>query len=163
MVSRSSEPPRIVVVDDDPQIRDVIGRCLFEVGASVTLCEDAFAALEAIKKVRPDLVLADLVMPGRYGLDLLYQIRSWGQSTAAMCRPLSLPAYVIPIWRARSAKVGSATWPSRLHRSNYSTRSFKLWVCYLQQSERWSHPLCSLTRLRRFLFRPSNMRLRLLS
>jgi CheY-like chemotaxis protein len=78
MVSRSSEPPRIVVVDDDPQIRDVIGRCLFEVGASVTLCEDAFAALEAIKKVRPDLVLADLVMPGRYGLDLLYQIRSLG-------------------------------------------------------------------------------------
>jgi CheY-like chemotaxis protein len=78
MVSRSSEPPRIVVVDDDPQIREVVGRCLIEFGASVTLCEDAFAAIKVIKKVRPDVVLADLVMPGRYGLDLLYQIRSWG-------------------------------------------------------------------------------------
>jgi CheY-like chemotaxis protein len=78
MVSRSSEPPRIVVVDDDPQIRDLIGRCLIEFGASVTPCEDAFAAVEVIKKVQPDVVLADLVMPGQYGLDLLYQIRSWG-------------------------------------------------------------------------------------
>jgi CheY-like chemotaxis protein len=78
MVSRSSEPPRIVVVDDDPQIREVIGRCLIGFGASVTLCEDASTAIEAIKKVRPDVVLADLVMPGRYGLDLLYQIRGWG-------------------------------------------------------------------------------------
>ncbi|HET9376624.1 MAG TPA: response regulator [Chthoniobacterales bacterium] len=78
MVSRSSEPPSIVVVDDDPQIRDLIGRCLIEFGASVTPCEDAFAAVEVIKIVQPDVVLADLVMPGRYGLDLLYEIRSWG-------------------------------------------------------------------------------------
>jgi CheY-like chemotaxis protein len=70
MVSRSSVPPRIVVVDDDTQIRDLVSRCLIEFGASVTLCEDAFAAIEAIKKVRPDVVLVDLVMPGRYGLDL---------------------------------------------------------------------------------------------
>jgi Response regulator receiver domain len=66
------------VVDDDPQIRDLIGRCLIEFGASVTPCEDAFAAVEVIKKVQPDVVLADLVMPGRYGLDLLYEIRSCG-------------------------------------------------------------------------------------
>jgi CheY-like chemotaxis protein len=78
MVSRSSEPPRIVVVDDDPQIRDVLGRCLIEFGASVTLCENAFTAIEAIKRVQPDLMLVDLVMPDRYGLDLLYEVRSWG-------------------------------------------------------------------------------------
>jgi len=47
-------------------------------GASVTLCEDVFAAVEAIKRVRPDVVLVDLVMPGRDGFDLLNQIRSWG-------------------------------------------------------------------------------------
>jgi CheY-like chemotaxis protein len=44
----------------------------------VTLCKDAFAAIAAIKKVQPDAVLVDLVMPGRHGLDLLYHIRSWG-------------------------------------------------------------------------------------
>jgi len=57
MVSKSSEPLRIVVVDDDSQIREVVGRCLVLFGASVTLCEDVVAAVEAIKRVRPDVVL----------------------------------------------------------------------------------------------------------
>jgi len=78
MVSKTSEPLRIVVVDDDSQIREVVGRCLVLFGASVTLCEDVVAAVEAIKRVRPDVVLVDLVMPGRDGFDLLNQIRSWG-------------------------------------------------------------------------------------
>jgi CheY-like chemotaxis protein len=78
MVSRSSEPLRIVVVDDDPQIREVVGRCLVLFGASITLCKDVFAAVEAIKRVRPDVVLVDLIMPGRDGFDLIDQIRSWG-------------------------------------------------------------------------------------
>jgi CheY-like chemotaxis protein len=78
MLSRSLEPLRIVVVDDDPQIREVVGRCLILFGASVTLCEGAFAAIETIKKTRPDVVLVDLIMPDRDGLYLLHQIRSWG-------------------------------------------------------------------------------------
>ncbi|HEY4783462.1 MAG TPA: response regulator [Chthoniobacterales bacterium] len=78
MVSRSSEPLRIVVVYDDPQIREVVGRCLVLFGASITLCKDVFAAVEAIKRVRPDVVLVDLIMPGRDGFDLIDQIRSWG-------------------------------------------------------------------------------------
>jgi CheY-like chemotaxis protein len=63
MVSKSSEPPRIVVVDDDPQIRDVIGRCLTQFGAAVTLCKDALAAIAAIKKVQPDVVLVVSLCP----------------------------------------------------------------------------------------------------
>ena len=78
MVSMSSEPLRIVVVDNDPQIREVVGRCLVLFGASVTLCEDVFAAVNAIKKIRPDVVLVDLIMPGRDGFDLLDQIKGWG-------------------------------------------------------------------------------------
>jgi len=66
------------VVDDDPQIREVVGRCLVLFGASVTLCEDVFAAVSAIKKIRPDVVLVDLIMPGRDGFDLLDQIKGWG-------------------------------------------------------------------------------------
>ena len=66
------------MVDDDPQIREFVRRCLVLFGASVTLCEGAFAAIETIKKTRPDIVLVDLIMPDRDGLYLLHQIRSWG-------------------------------------------------------------------------------------
>lgn len=69
---------KIVVVDDDPHIRDIVGRCLVLFGASVTLCEGAFEGIRAVEKIRPDVVLVDLVMPGRDGFDLLDRIRSLG-------------------------------------------------------------------------------------
>ena len=77
MLSRSLESLRIVVVDDDPQIREMVGRCLILFGASVILCEDAAAAVTTIKQTRPDVVLVDLIMPDRDGLYLLHKIRSW--------------------------------------------------------------------------------------
>jgi CheY-like chemotaxis protein len=78
MVSRSLGPVKVVLVDDDPSIRDVVGRCLALFGASVTLCEDAFVGIRAVKNVRPDVALIDLVMPGRDGFAFLRQIRGLG-------------------------------------------------------------------------------------
>jgi CheY-like chemotaxis protein len=90
MLSRSLESLRIVVVDDDPQIREIVGRCLILFGASVILCEDAAAAVTTIKQTRPDVVLVDLIMPDRDGLYLLHQIRSWGTADGG-----DVPAVVI--------------------------------------------------------------------
>jgi CheY-like chemotaxis protein len=78
MVPGSSGPLKIVVVDDDPQIRDIVGRCLVLFGASVTLCANAFEGIGAIMTIRPDAVLVDLIMPGQDGFALLRQIRSLG-------------------------------------------------------------------------------------
>ena len=90
MLSRSLESLRIVVVDDDPQIREIVGRCLILFGASIILCEDAAAAVTTIKQTRPDVVLVDLIMPDRDGLYLLQQIRSWGTADGG-----DVPAVVI--------------------------------------------------------------------
>jgi CheY-like chemotaxis protein len=68
---------KIVVVDDDPMIRTVVGRCLNHFGASVTLCEDAVAGMEAIEQLRPDTVLVDLIMPEQDGFYLLRRIRAF--------------------------------------------------------------------------------------
>ena len=65
----------IVVVDDDPMIRTVVGRCLSHFGASVTLCEDAAGGMRAIERVRPHAVLLDLIMPGHDGFYLLRKIK----------------------------------------------------------------------------------------
>jgi CheY-like chemotaxis protein len=68
---------KIVVVDDDPMIRTVIGRCVTYFGASVTLCEDAAEGMHAIAQVRPHAVLLDLIMPAQDGFSLMRRIRAF--------------------------------------------------------------------------------------
>ncbi|HXM01637.1 MAG TPA: response regulator [Chthoniobacterales bacterium] len=68
---------KIVVVDDDPMIRTVVGRCLIHFGASVTLCEDAPGGMRAIEEVRPHAVLVDLIMPEQDGFYLLRRIKAF--------------------------------------------------------------------------------------
>ena len=80
MSPSSLESVKIVVVDDDPMIRTVVGRCLTHIGASVTLCEDAAGGMRAIEQVRPHAVLLDLVMPGQDGFYLLERIKVFGDN-----------------------------------------------------------------------------------
>jgi CheY-like chemotaxis protein len=78
MVSGGLARLKVVVVDDDPQIRDVLGRCLTLFGASVTLCGGAFEGIREVEDARPDVILVDLVMPHRDGFDLLRDIKKLG-------------------------------------------------------------------------------------
>jgi len=61
---------RILVVDDDEQIREVLSDMLAISGHIVTTCDDGFDALEQIKQHDFDLVITDLGMAGMSGLDL---------------------------------------------------------------------------------------------
>ena len=71
---------KVVVVDDDPMILMVVGRCLTHLGASVTLCENAVLGIQAVQQVRPQVVLADIIMPGQDGFYLLRQIRAFADT-----------------------------------------------------------------------------------
>ena len=71
---------KVVVVDDDPMIRMVVGRCLTHFGASATLCENAISGIQAVQQVRPQVVLADIVMPGQDGFYLLRQIKAFADT-----------------------------------------------------------------------------------
>jgi CheY-like chemotaxis protein len=64
----------VVVVDDDSQNREFIGRCLTAAGVSAVLSDSALAGLHAIQNDRPDLIILDLVMPDQDAFQLL-QIR----------------------------------------------------------------------------------------
>ncbi len=68
-------PARVLVADDNADMRDYVGRLLaprFEVETVGNGAE----ALEAIRRVRPDLLLTDVMMPVRDGFSLLREIRS---------------------------------------------------------------------------------------
>lgn len=67
---------KILVVDDDDQIREVLTDMLLIDGYDTTACEDGFAALKAFEEEEFDLVITDLGMPGMSGLELADEIHS---------------------------------------------------------------------------------------
>ena len=82
MLLRASKPkasrlsaPRILLVDDSADMRDYLQRLLGD-RYDVQVAGDGIAALEAIEKSLPDLVLSDIMMPQLDGLGLLARLRS---------------------------------------------------------------------------------------
>ncbi|WEK06570.1 MAG: response regulator transcription factor [Candidatus Devosia phytovorans] len=66
---------RILVVDDEPHIRDVITFALERAGMAVTSARDGAEALIAWRRHAPDLIVLDIGMPERDGLDVCRTIR----------------------------------------------------------------------------------------
>jgi two-component system nitrogen regulation response regulator GlnG len=64
------------VVDDDASIRWVLERALKQGGMSTTLFEESEAVLRALRRDEPDVLVTDIRMPGRSGLQLLEEIRA---------------------------------------------------------------------------------------
>ena len=68
-------PGRIVVVDDDPTVADVVGRYLVRDGHTVECVHDGHEALRRIAEQQPDLVVLDLMLPGIDGLEVCRRLR----------------------------------------------------------------------------------------
>lgn len=73
---------RILVVDDDPHIRDLLTFALGKAGFAVTEAGDGEAAWEAITAAAPDLIVLDINMPRLNGLDLCRRLRASGAAHA---------------------------------------------------------------------------------
>jgi signal transduction histidine kinase len=69
----------VLVVDDDADARRVLTMLLERVGAVVVTAGSAPAAVEAVAKGRPDVLISDLAMPDQDGFDLIRQLRQAGQ------------------------------------------------------------------------------------
>jgi len=67
---------RILVVDDDTALSEMIGIVLRGEGFEPYFCADGDGALEAFRAARPDLVLLDLMLPGKDGIEVCRQIRA---------------------------------------------------------------------------------------
>lgn len=69
---------RILIVDDDHQNSRMTEFLLSEQGYAVAIAEDARAALRAVEKDTPDLILLDVNLPHRNGFDLFTELRQCG-------------------------------------------------------------------------------------
>jgi DNA-binding response OmpR family regulator len=74
-VTSADLPGRIVVVDDDPTVADVVGRYLVRDGHTVECVHDGPEALRRILEQPPDLVVLDLMLPGMSGLEVCRRLR----------------------------------------------------------------------------------------
>ncbi|MDX1510467.1 MAG: response regulator [Nitriliruptorales bacterium] len=67
---------RVLIVDDDPIILDIVTTVLDLEDFSVTTAEDGETALELVAKEPPDVMVLDVMMPGMSGLEVCAKLRS---------------------------------------------------------------------------------------
>jgi two-component system, OmpR family, KDP operon response regulator KdpE len=71
--------PLVVIVDDEPEIRRFLRATLTSNGFRVSETANAAQGMETIAAQRPDLVVLDLGLPDRDGVDLLRELREWSR------------------------------------------------------------------------------------
>ncbi|MBT2387075.1 response regulator transcription factor [Streptomyces sp. ISL-11] len=71
-------PARVLVVDDDPTVAEIVAGYLDRAGFAVERAADGPTALERATAARPDLVVLDLMLPGMDGLEVCRRLREHG-------------------------------------------------------------------------------------
>jgi DNA-binding NtrC family response regulator len=104
--------PRVLVVDDEPGVRESL-RMLLKDECEVVLAEGVEPALRALDESPPDLVLLDLVMPGRSGLELLEELRE---------RDAQIPVVVLTATRT----IATAVEAMKRGAADYVTKPFEV-------------------------------------
>jgi DNA-binding response OmpR family regulator len=84
MEENAMNEPTILVVDDEPSISEVVSIYLRRAGYQVVIARDGQAALEALEKQPPDLVVLDLMLPKVDGLEITRRLRAEGDTPIIM-------------------------------------------------------------------------------
>lgn len=69
-------PKSVLLIEDEPNIIEAIGFILSRAGYQVISHGDGTTALDAVTRETPDMLILDLMLPGRGGLDILRDLRS---------------------------------------------------------------------------------------
>jgi PAS domain S-box-containing protein len=97
---------RILVVDDDPDARDLVRRLLSAARAEVTTAGSAREALSALERDNPTLLISDIGMPGQDGYDLIRSVRARGPDGGGRIPAIALTAFARAQDRDRALAAG---------------------------------------------------------
>ncbi|MHB8959765.1 MAG: response regulator transcription factor [Candidatus Limnocylindrales bacterium] len=81
---RDRRAPRVLVVDDEPPIVDLVAGYFDREGWDVRTAGDGIAALSAIRDFEPDAVVLDLMLPGLDGIEVCKQLRTFSDAYVLM-------------------------------------------------------------------------------
>jgi PAS domain S-box-containing protein len=95
----------VLVVDDEPDALDLVRVVLEQGGARVTAAADAAAAMDALLKACPDVLVADIGMPGEDGYQFIGRVRALGAERGAV-PAVALTAYAAESDRAQALAAG---------------------------------------------------------
>ena len=84
---------RVLVVDDEPDARELIKAALSRYGAEVTVAATVRVALEALERAPFDVLVSDIAMPENDGYDLIRNVRALDAGRGGRVPALALTAY----------------------------------------------------------------------
>ena len=96
----------VLLVDDQPDVLELVRRVLVECGAEVRVAASGAAALALLRDAQPDLLLSDIGMPGMDGYELIAQVRGDLALGATVLPAVALTAFTRLQDRARAIEAG---------------------------------------------------------
>ncbi|WP_437677647.1 ATP-binding protein [Sorangium sp. So ce131] len=97
---------RVLMVDDEPDARELVTTVLERKGASITAVATVAEALSAIEREKPDVILSDLGMPGEDGYSLIRRLRAQSPEHGGRIPAAALTAYASAQDRTRALLAG---------------------------------------------------------
>lgn len=97
---------RVLVVDDEADARELLQQVLQDSGAEVLLADGADAALLAVARHRPDVLVSDIGMPGVDGYELLRRVRALDAAQGGQLPAVALTAFARADDRIRALRAG---------------------------------------------------------
>jgi CheY-like chemotaxis protein len=97
---------KVLVVDDEPDTRELLKAGLGQCGAEVTAAGSAAEALEAISVGVPDLLISDIGMPNEDGYELMLRVRALPDESGGRVPAIALTAYARVEDRMQALRVG---------------------------------------------------------
>lgn len=83
----------VLIVDDNPDARDLLQMVLLSDGATVTTCETAWDALQAVQRDPPAVIVSDVVMPRENAFWLIREVRQLPPHRGGTTPALAVTAY----------------------------------------------------------------------
>lgn len=145
-VSAPGHPARILIADDDPQMRELLLGLIEGLGFRAQAVADGDAALAAVIATPPDLVLSDVGMPGLNGFDLCRRLKA-GPATRLI--PVVLITAIGEEYKAAGIDAGADDFlskPVQLGELRVRIRSLLRMKAYTDELESAEAVLCTLAK-----------------
>jgi signal transduction histidine kinase len=97
---------RVLLVDDEPEAREIISTVITRTGGEVTACKSASEALATLLDWKPDVILSDIAMPDEDGYSFIGKVRSLPREKGGATPAAALTAYARDVDRRQALAAG---------------------------------------------------------